>query len=315
MPNLISIIIPLYNSERYISACIESCINQTYKNIEIIVVDDGSTDNGLTVVKQLAKTQKNLIIIHKDNGGVSSARNAGVEIAHGEYICFVDADDCLDKKFVETMLGYMLNNKSDFCFSKNTISKKMQKGRFSSSPKIISSAEAEALLLSQKVKVGCWNKMYKKAILPTPAFCEDLFYGEGLYFINQIAHKARNIIACEDELYNYRKVNPESATTKFNIKKMENGEKSLLAIKEFIVKDGRKVNHMWSMHYCLFCVNAMRGILRTDKKDYSYKKWHHKLTRNILPALLSTETIKSKLRIIAAFISPKLLNKLTERKR
>ena len=303
--NLVSIIIPLYNSQAYISECIASCLKQTHKNIEIIVVDDGSTDDGLDIVKRIAHDYKKIHVIHTKNNGVSSARNIGLKKASGDYICFTDADDSIEKNFVSTFLHYMQQYNSDFCFSINTWSKNNSNNN---SAKVISSTEAEAMLLSQRVKVGCWNKMYKKATISNLHFRNDLFYGEGLYFINQVAHQAKNIVVCEDGLYHYRKVNPESATTKFDIKKMINGEKSLLDIKANIIKnDGAKVNQVWAQHYCLFCVNAMFGLLR-NANDNSYKKWHHKMRKYIVPAMRSNGKLKTKAKLLLASLSPKLCN-------
>lgn len=301
---LVSIIIPLYNSEEYISECLFSCMRQTYCNIEIIIVDDGSTDNGYQIVKELSKNDKRIKVYHTKNNGVSSARNLGIEKSSGEYICFIDADDCIDKIFVKTMVNYMKENDSDFCFSKNTFGNNNATGS-----KTISSSEAETMLLSQRVAVGCWNKMYRREILKDIRFRKDLFYGEGLYFINQVAHNAKNIVVCEDALYHYRKVNPESATTKFDIKKMVNGEKSLFEIKEFINNDGKAVKRMWSQHYCLFCINAMLGILRTSSDKKAYRTWKKKMSGKIFSAMISKGTIKTKLKIVISKIAPMCIMK------
>lgn len=90
---LISIIIPVYNVEKYLNTCVYSVIYQTYQNLEIILVDDGSTDNSGKLCDELMKLDKRIKVIHKINGGLSDARNAGIEIANGEYIGFVDSDD------------------------------------------------------------------------------------------------------------------------------------------------------------------------------------------------------------------------------
>ena len=304
MSCLVSIIIPLYNSEKYIRDCILSCLKQTYKDIEVIVIDDGSNDNGYQIVKELSKNDKRIKVYHTKNNGVSSARNLGIEKSSGEYISFIDADDCIDEKFIETMVRYMVNTDSNFCFSKNTFGNNNVTGS-----KIISSSEAEAMLLSQRIAVGCWNKMYRRDILKGIRFRKDLFYGEGLYFINQVAHNANNIVVCEDALYHYRKVNPESATTKFDINKMVNGEKSLFEIKKFTKNDGKEVEKMWNQHYCLFCINAMLGILRTSSDKKAYRIWRKKMSGKIFSAMISKGTIKTKLKIIISKIAPMCIMK------
>ena len=94
---LISIIVPVYKVEKYIDRCVESIINQTYKNIEIILVDDGSPDNCPKICDEWAKKDKRIRVIHKENRGVSSARNVGIDVAKGKYIGFVDSDDYIEK--------------------------------------------------------------------------------------------------------------------------------------------------------------------------------------------------------------------------
>ena len=301
---LVSIIIPLYNSGEYISDCVKSCLTQSYVNIEILVVNDGSTDNGTTIVKKLMKNDNRIKLYNKTNGGVSTARNMGIEKSKGDYICFIDADDTIEPDFVKVMVNYLEENDADFCFSKNTLGSKKGENGVS---EIISSGKAEELLLSQEVIVGCWNKMYRKNILDNIRFREDLFYGEGLYFINQVAHCSKQIVVCDDALYNYRKVNPESATTKFNIEKMVNGEKSLFEIRKFVKKDGRNVRCMWSQHYCLFCINAIKGLLKNDEKDKSFKAWQRKMAKNLPAAMLSKGSLKMKIYITLLFAAPKLL--------
>lgn len=102
---LISIVVPVYNSELYLKQSIESIVNQTYKKLEIILVDDGSTDSSSSICDQFSIKDKRIKVIHKENGGVSSARNIGMDVASGEWICFVDSDDTVENKFIETMVS------------------------------------------------------------------------------------------------------------------------------------------------------------------------------------------------------------------
>lgn len=103
---LVSIIVPVYNGEKYIEKCILSIINQSYDNIEIILVDDGSTDSSGEICEQYAKKDYRIKVLHKENGGVSSARNNGLDICTGDYIAFVDSDDWIDRDFIECMIKY-----------------------------------------------------------------------------------------------------------------------------------------------------------------------------------------------------------------
>lgn len=101
---MISIVIPVYNSEKYIARCIESILKQTFKEYELIIVNDGSTDNSLGIIEAICKDYKNITIVNKKNGGVSKARNAGIEKAKGEYICFIDSDDYIDENFLQNLV-------------------------------------------------------------------------------------------------------------------------------------------------------------------------------------------------------------------
>ena len=109
--DLISVIIPVYNVEQYLRRCLDSVINQTYKNLEIILIDDGSTDNGGKICDEYALKDNRIKVIHKENGGVALARNAGLDIAKGEYIGFVDSDDYIAKDMYELLYNLLIENK------------------------------------------------------------------------------------------------------------------------------------------------------------------------------------------------------------
>lgn len=104
--NLISIIVPVYNVEQYLSKCIDSIINQTYKNLEIILIDDGSTDKSGEICDKYKNEDKRIIVIHQLNGGVSAARNTGIGVAKGKYILFIDSDDWIEKDYVSSLFTY-----------------------------------------------------------------------------------------------------------------------------------------------------------------------------------------------------------------
>ena len=109
----ISIMVPVYNIEEYIEKCVKSITKQTYKNLEIILVDDGSKDNAGNICDELAKKDERIQVIHKVNGGLSSARNAGMKVATGEYICFVDGDDCIREDYCEVLYNALIKTKSE----------------------------------------------------------------------------------------------------------------------------------------------------------------------------------------------------------
>lgn len=113
MNDLISIVVPVYNVENYLDRCVKSIIAQVYTNIEIILVDDGSSDNSGKICEKWKEKDKRIIVIHKKNGGLSSARNAGIEIAKGKYIAFVDSDDYISKNMYSELYRVLKQNNSD----------------------------------------------------------------------------------------------------------------------------------------------------------------------------------------------------------
>ena len=111
--SLISIIVPIYKVEKYLEKCIESILAQTYKNIELILVDDGSPDNCPSICDRYAKKDSRVIVIHKQNGGLSDARNMGLNIAKGDFISFIDSDDFVSDDFCELLLGAIIRENAD----------------------------------------------------------------------------------------------------------------------------------------------------------------------------------------------------------
>ena len=118
MKEKISIIVPIYNVELYLERCVESIINQTYKNLEIILVDDGSPDNCFAICDKYEKLDSRVKVIHKENGGLSDARNAGLDIAEGEFIVFVDSDDWLEQNALELLYEHVKGFNSDITMFK-----------------------------------------------------------------------------------------------------------------------------------------------------------------------------------------------------
>ena len=115
----ISIIIPMYNAEKYIARCLESVINQSFNDIEIIIVNDGSTDKSLEICRKYAEVDERIVILNKENNGVSVARNQGMNVATGEYVMFVDSDDWIDESMCQDLYKRISECNADICFCNN----------------------------------------------------------------------------------------------------------------------------------------------------------------------------------------------------
>lgn len=196
----ISIIVPVYKVEEYLPKCIDSILAQTFADFELILVDDGSPDNCGKICDEYADKDNRIVVIHKENGGVSSARNAGLDIAKGKYIGFIDSDDYIDPDMYETLYNNLVNNNADISICGIFVCYKNVIKNYYSNPisGVFSGIDAFKLALSGK---GCafapYNKLYKKEILDTIRF-PALKIGEDLFIIGDIMLKAKKVIICTD---------------------------------------------------------------------------------------------------------------------
>ena len=167
---LISLIIPVHNVEKYLYECIESVICQTYTNLEIILIDDGSKDKSGEICEEYGKKDNRIIVIHQENGGVSSARNIGLEVAKGKYISFVDSDDYIEKTFIEELYKKIKENDAQIsmCGLNKIDDNNEILGTYGYSKDFIDGRE---LLENKYIQDGyLWNKLYSAEIWKNQRF-------------------------------------------------------------------------------------------------------------------------------------------------
>ena len=312
----VSIIIPCYNVSKYVEKCISSITSQSYTNIEIIPVEDGSTDDTALIREKMDYQDKRIKVLYKKNEGVSAARNSGLDIATGDYIIFVDGDDYLSPDYVEYMLILTRSNDADFVMSKNCFTKEVEQQMSVEHITTITPQQATALLLSPRVIVGCWNKMFKREFIQKNnlRFSTTLFYGEGLNFITKAAQMANCITVGERKVYYYRRNNEASATSKFNIQKYYNGEKALDKImQELIIKD-KQIDLMMILHKSLFCLGALsQAYAHNMQKEYlnDCKHWRSVIKNNLSDLLISNDiSLYRKLLLVSGYLFPSIVSKL-----
>ena len=223
--DLISVIVPVYNVEEYLGQCIESIKNQTYQNLEIILIDDGSTDSSGRLCDNAAETDPRIKVIHKQNGGLSDARNCGIDSAHGKYIFFIDSDDYIAENCVEYLHGLAVRHDVPLSSAAHTVfyeSGKSYRKRFADgAEKVLTQKDALLhILLDDGLDLCAWNKLYsaelfKEIRYPVPLAFEDTATTYRLLFLcDAIAW------GCEPT-YNYR-IRGNSITTSGNFgKKMQ----------------------------------------------------------------------------------------------
>lgn len=313
---LVSVIVPAYNVERYIEICIDSILEQDYVNIEIIAVNDGSTDKTPQILDKMALSTKRVKVIHKNNEGVSAARNSGLEVANGAYIIFVDGDDYIATDCVSYMVGLIKTADAEFAFSKKCFTMKEEGQTRKCAVDIVTPEEATAILISPDVIVGCWNKIYKKSFLDDNSirFRTDLYYGEGLNFITTVAQRASVVVVGNKKVYYYRRNNVQSATSVFDIQKIYNGEKSIDIIEKNLIIHSDRVNMMLVLHRSNFYIGAVVKIVEQKrKKDFpkEYRQWL-KYVRCHWFTIVKRKDVSTyrKLLLLCGCVSPQWLAKL-----
>ena len=205
---MISIVVPIYKVENYLRRCIDSLIHQDYPDIEIILVDDGSPDNCGTICDEYAQKDPRIKVIHQQNGGLSAARNAGIDIAQGDYLMFVDSDDWVEKNYCSFALQKAKTTNSDIVvFGYNDVyeNRTVKKSIIENDEKKYSSEEALKELHGGKILSFAWNKIYKADLFKT-----GIRYPKGRLFEDigttyLLFHQANAVYLASGATYNYQK--------------------------------------------------------------------------------------------------------------
>lgn len=228
--SLISVIIPIYNAEKTLKRCIDSLLNQTYSNLELLLIDDGSTDNSNKICKKFSLIDKRVKYLKKDNGGVSSARNMGLKVATGDFIAFVDSDDYVEENMFELLINNLISNKADIAICNlfyEDINKKIIY-RFDHKNSMFDKTDYPELSYYKKCISGyVCNKLYSKKIIYNDnnsfiRFNTDITIAEDDLFNYKLLEKNKFIkyIYINDKLYHYV-INENSATNcTFNLNKL-----------------------------------------------------------------------------------------------
>ena len=192
----ISVIVPVYKVEPYLRQCLDSILAQTHGNLEIILVDDGSPDSCPAICDEYAKKDPRIIVIHKENGGLGSARNAGLDACHGEYIGFVDSDDWIEPDMYGVMLGRLIETGCDMasCSSNNNRRKDILEGK---------EIHKEFISFKNIIREVAWDKLYRREIWDGLRFPEGMIF-EDTYIITDVLSRCKSVVLTEGRFYHYR---------------------------------------------------------------------------------------------------------------
>lgn len=212
----ISIVVPVYKVEKYLERCLDSIVNQTYQNLEIILIDDGSTDKSGEICDEYKKKDKRITVIHQVNAGLSGARNAGVDISTGEFIGFVDSDDYINERMYEVLLKNILEKKADISVCRHfrfSGEQAMMEKQTDWNINVLTSQEALINLhgMDGQLFTLAWNKLYRRELFiglryPLRKLNEDEF------LTYKLIDRAKSIVVTDEILYYYFQ-NSDSITT------------------------------------------------------------------------------------------------------
>lgn len=220
---LISVVIPVFNVENYISKCLKSVVNQTYKNIEIIIINDGSTDDSRKVCKSFVGLDSRFKLFDKTNGGLSDARNYGVSKSNGEFITFLDSDDYIDKDYVEYLYTLLEKNnvKMSICQHRTIFSNgRVEDHTYHGIEKVGSEEVLRRLLYSNEIDTSTWAKLYERKLFEDIIFPVGKTY-EDIATTYKLIIKAKYVAVGRKEKYNYVYRSQSIVNKNFNLNKLD----------------------------------------------------------------------------------------------
>lgn len=285
---LISVIVPIYNVEKYLSKCIDSILNQTYKNIEVLLVNDGSTDNSEQICLEYAKKDNRIKYLKKKNGGLSDARNYGIEHANGEYLSFVDSDDYLDCTFLEKLYYSIINNNTEVAVCSYELineldNKVINTINIPSHTEKTTGIEIMKGVLNFKFRqpfVVVWNKLYKKYIFKNLRFEVGKLH-EDEFMVHKLWYYTKNISLVNEPLYKYLRRENSITQSQMNLCRFNSLIESFLdRINFYCKKKETEFEYITITSFMTFIINFYNDHKNDfiTKKEYYILKYHYRKT-------------------------------------
>ncbi|WP_049960279.1 glycosyltransferase [Pseudobutyrivibrio sp. LB2011] len=281
MDAFISVIVPVYNVEKYISDCIDSLINQSYKNLEIIIVDDGSTDSSGQICEKMALLDERINVYHKKNGGLSDARNYGMQKATGEFLAFIDSDDIVDRSFFFDLMTLQVENNADIVSSALIeFSTKEEIPIFENAKGNVVVLNADEILKeyfipkTARLYHGLCMKIYKKKLFNGLLFEKGKLH-EDLYITYKLLDRCQKLVYLDKPLYYYRRNNTSICNT-YGVKNFRDECNALFGIRDYFSNKYESDVRTFIVNQLFFAIYNHRYILReTEVYDllFTVLKW------------------------------------------
>ena len=318
MGEKISVIVPVYNVEQYLERCVDSIINQTYTNLEIILVNDGSTDNSGKLCDELAKKDERIRVIHKENGGLSDARNRGIDESESDLVGFIDSDDYIDSDMYEVLLKNLNNTDADLsmCALYDVYNNTPEAQVTNKETWKLSSEQAIKMVMEAKIlSVTAVNKLYRKSLFSDLKF-EVGKIAEDAFIMIKLLDKCEKIVATNEKKYYYvhreNSITTQKFSTKFlNVIEAYEQNSNIISEKYPKLKDVAQTRMNWAYFYVLdrLLLDDNYNDKELENKLISYLKNYRK---DILNDPLFTKG--RKIGFIALLLSRNLYRKLIEKR-
>lgn len=292
MKPLISVIIPVYQVEPYVAYCIESVINQTYRNLEIILVDDGSVDKSGEICDLYAERDERIRVIHQGNRGLSEARNKGIEVSRGEYLSFIDGDDWVDKRFINVMYEISTKTGCDIvqCNFQKAVDERLYEDDREGNYTVYSSEEfstATYTLLSWKCNIAC-NKLYKASLFDGIRYPAGKIH-EDEFTTYRLVWEAGRIAVTHTKLYFYRQRPDSIMGSDYSLKRLDAGE-AFREREAFYLEKGEmeifnlvRMEHLWWIRWQLPLVKECAEDAEAVVEDLEREKKYLEKNINVNP--------------------------------
>lgn len=305
--NKVSVIIPVYNGVAWIRECIDSVLDQTFQNFEIIVLDDHSADGTTEAVERLAKEDERIRLVLRDSKGVSGARNEGIAQSDGEYITFLDADDKLDRHMLETLVAYLQKEGSDMVScgyhrwdgsSKEAMSGSAQKAETEETKITVRTVDREHYLSDYLLRqhTHCWGVLYKRFVIENVGFREDLTIGEDMMFLMDLLPELERVSITDYKGYYYR-MNQAGATLRAFVPAYMDEIKSWKLAADMVRRDypqyQPQVESILAVSGILVAGKIARLSLRDRKKYHNYVEECRETVKNALKVRGAKENLPS----------------------
>lgn len=312
--DVVSVIVPIYNMEKHLIRCVKSMQSQTYQWLDIILIDDGSTDRSAEIIDQIAASDPRIRVFHKSNGGVSSARNLGLENMLGNYCTFIDPDDYVSDIYIEFLYSAITNTKAELSLCNAS---SVQDGtnfidsKFPEHPSLDLIYLTDYSLWHEASRATCWGVLYKKELINDIRFDTDLFVGEDVLFFMKYLVKCNKIAFIHEPLYFY--VQYLQSATKGNYTPKRWTE--IIAwqrILTFNFKQPKLLKDSIEAWYVMTCAKILTLLNHSKYKDPAKKKYLiHEIRKN-LHAIWSIPNYKKqkKMRLLAYALCPSVIGSI-----